>query len=136
MRLVFRAHQFLVFTTPPNLQRAVAFGLEQPDSYFTGLNDSMRRKRDRLSRALDRVTGFAPVACQGTYFLFVDIAGAGFGGSDVDFCRYITTEAGVAAVPVSAFYQEGGPRNFIRFCFAKQDSVLDEAAARLAGQFG
>ena len=136
MRAVAKAHQFLVFTTAPNLQRAVAFGLGQDDAYFNGLNDSMRAKRDRLSEALDKIPGFAPAPCQGTYFLFVDIAGTGFDGSDVDFCRHITTEAGVTAVPVSAFYQEGGPETFIRFCFAKQDAILDEAAAKLAAHFG
>jgi aspartate/methionine/tyrosine aminotransferase len=136
MRAVSKAHQFLVFTTAPNLQRAVAFGLGQDDAYFNGLNQSMRAKRDRLSEALDKIPGFDPAPCQGTYFLFVDIAGTGFDGSDVDFCRHITTEAGVTAVPVSAFYQEGGPETFIRFCFAKQDKILDEAAAKLAAHFG
>ncbi len=136
MRAVSKAHQFLVFTTAPNLQRAVAFGLGQDDAYFNGLNESMRAKRDRLSEALDKIPGFAPAPCQGTYFLFVDIAGTGFDGLDVDFCRHITTEAGVTAVPVSAFYQEGGPETFIRFCFAKQDRILDEAAAKLAAHFG
>lgn len=136
MRAVSKAHQFLVFTTAPNLQRAVAFGLGQDDAYFNGLNHSMRAKRDRLSEALSKIPGFEPAPCQGTYFLFVDIAGTGFDGSDVDFCRHITTEAGVTAVPVSAFYQEGGPETFIRFCFAKRDQVLDEAAAKLAAHFG
>lgn len=136
LRAVSKAHQFLVFTTAPNLQRAVAFGLGQDDGYFDGLNESMRGKRDRLAEALARIPGFEPAPCQGTYFLFVDIAGTGFDGSDVDFCHHITTEAGVTAVPVSAFYQEGGPESFIRFCFAKQDGVLDAAAAKLAAHFG
>jgi aspartate/methionine/tyrosine aminotransferase len=136
MRAVSKAHQFLVFTTAPNLQRAVAFGLDQDDAYFNGLNTSMRAKRDRLSDSLAKIPGFDPAPCQGTYFLFVDIAGTGFDGTDVDFCRHITTEAGVTAVPVSAFYQDGGPETFIRFCFAKQDKVLDDAAARLAAHFG
>ena len=136
MRAVSKAHQFLVFTTAPNLQRAVAFGLVQDDAYFNGLNASMRAKRDRLSDSLAKIPGFDPAPCQGTYFLFVDIAGTGFDGTDVDFCRHITTKAGVTAVPVSAFYQDGGPETFIRFCFAKQDKVLDDAAARLAAHFG
>jgi N-succinyldiaminopimelate aminotransferase len=136
MRAVSKAHQFLVFTTAPNLQRAVAFGLNQEDAYFNALNGSMRAKRDRLSEALAKIPGFDPAPCQGTYFLFVDIAGTGFDGSDVDFCRHITVDAGVTAVPVSAFYHKGGPETFIRFCFAKQDQVLDDAAARLAAHFG
>ncbi len=136
LRAVAKAHQFLVFTTAPNLQRAVAFGLGQDDAYFRGLNDSMRAKRDRLSDALARIPGFAPAPCEGTYFLFVDISGTGFEGGDVAFCEHITVEAGVTAVPVSAFYREGGPESFIRFCFAKRDEVLDAAAAKLAAHFG
>lgn len=135
LRAVSKAHQFLVFTTAPNLQRAVAFGLGQEDSYFDGLNRSMRDKRDRLANALAGIPGFAPVVCEGTYFLFVDIAGTGYDGSDIDFCTRVTREAGVTALPVSPFYRDDGPQSFIRFCFAKQDSVLDEAAARLAAHF-
>lgn len=135
MRAVAKAHQFLVFTTAPNLQRAVAFGLNQDDSYFNRLNETMSAKRDRLSDALVKIPGFEPAPCQGTYFLFVDIADTGFDGSDIEFCKHITSNAGVTAVPVSAFYQEGGPETFIRFCFAKHDKVLDDAAARLAAHF-
>lgn len=133
---ISKAHQFLVFTTAPNLQRAVAFGLGQEDGYFTGLRDSMKRKRDRLADGLRSIPGFDCVECQGTYFLFVDFSGVGFDGDDVAFCRHMTTEAGVTAVPVSAFYSSDAPTNFIRFCFAKQDMVLDEAVARLARHFG
>ncbi len=132
---VARAHQFLVFTTAPNLQRAVAFGLSQNDDYFDGLNLSMQSKRNRLAKALKKIKGFKPVICQGSYFLFVDIAGTGFGGSDFDFCMHITKEAGVTAVPVSAFYENGGPNSFIRFCFAKDDGILDAAAEKLASYF-
>lgn len=133
---ISKAHQFLVFTTAPNLQRAVAFGLEQDDSYFNGLRDSMQAKRDRLAEGLGRINGFECVECEGTYFQFVDISGLGFDGDDVDFCRHITTEAGVTAVPVSAFYHGAAPKSFIRFCFAKQDAILDDAVARLAAYFG
>jgi len=136
LRAVAKAHQFLVFTTAPNLQRAVAFGLGQNASYFMGLNQSMLDKRNRLSEALATVAGFEPVPAQGTYFLFVNFAGTGFQGDDIEFCRHITTEAGVTAMPISAFYREGGPDSFIRFCFAKQDGVLDEASARLKAHFG
>ncbi len=133
---IAKAHQFLVFTTAPNLQRAVAFGLSQDSAYFDGLRDGMQAKRDRLAVALERIPGFRPVPCEGTYFLFVDIGDLGFDGDDVAFCRYITTEVGVTAVPAGAFFQEGGPDSFIRFCFAKQDGVLDAAADKLAGRFG
>ena len=77
-----------------------------------------------------------PLPCQGTYFITADFRPLGFNGDDEAFCRHITTEAGVTAVPVSAFYQDDPPRHFARFAFCKQDAVLDEAVARLAGHFG
>ena len=135
IKAVAKAHQFLVFTTAPNLQRAVAFGLQQENDYFDQLNSEMKSKRDRLSASLNKITGFKPVNCQGTYFLFVDIAETGFSGTDIEFCKYITIEAGVTAVPVSAFYKSKAPGNFIRFCFAKEDVLLDKATARLATHF-
>jgi aspartate/methionine/tyrosine aminotransferase len=136
IKAIAKAHQFLVFTTAPNLQLAVAFGLSQDDDYFENLNSEMKAKRDRLANSLNEIAGFTPIACEGSYFLFVDITDTGFRGTDIDFCKYITTEAGVTAVPVSAFFQSNAPKNFIRFCFAKKDSILDEAASRLATHFG
>ncbi|MEQ8817826.1 MAG: aminotransferase [Thalassobaculum sp.] len=135
---ISKAHQFLVFTTAPNLQRAVAFGLGQDDSYFDGLRDSMQAKRDRLSGALAGI-GLEPAVCQGSYFLFVDARRFLKPGEDDEgFCRRLVTEAGVAAVPVSAFYLDRAtaPTDFIRFCFAKRDEVLDGAVERLAGYLG
>ena len=135
---ISKAHQFLVFTTAPNLQRAVAFGLGQDDSYFDGLRGSMQAKRDRLSGALAGI-GLEPAVCQGTYFLFVDARRFLKPGEDDEgFCRRLVTEAGVAAVPVSAFYLDRAtaPTDFIRFCFAKRDEVLDGAVERLAGYLG
>lgn len=130
-----KAHQFLTFTTPPNLQRAVAFGLAKHDSYYTGLAADMRAKRDRLQQGLEGI-GFAVAGCAGTYFLNADFRPLGFNGTDEDFCRHITEKAGVAAVPVSAFYTGGGPAHFARFCFAKTDATLDSAIARLGRHFG
>jgi len=59
-----------------------------------------------------------------------------FDGDDATFCRHITTEAGATALPVSGFYSGEASKNFIRFYFAKQDVLLDEAVARLAAYFG
>lgn len=132
---IAKAHQFLTFTTPPHLQAAVALGLRQPDAYFEGLAADLQARRDRLTAGLDRI-GFGVVDCGGTYFVIADIRPLGFSGSDAEFCRMITTEAGVAAVPVSAFYQDGDVDRFVRFCFAKRPESLDEALARLARHFG
>jgi aspartate/methionine/tyrosine aminotransferase len=131
---VAKAHQFVTFTTPPNLQKATAYGLDQDDSYYHGLAATQQGKRDRLAAGL-AAAGFAVLASQGTYFLSVDIRSVGFNGDDEAFCRHITQEAGVAAVPVSAFYQDGHIDHFARFCFCKQDALLDEAAARLKRHF-
>ena len=136
LKAVSKAHQFLVFTTAPNLQRAVADGLNQNDLYFSRLNIDMKAKRDRLSAGLSKVPGFKPIVCQGTYFLFVDVEGVAFEGNDIQFCEYLTTKAGVTGVPVSAFYNSSLEKKFIRFCFAKKNSVLDAAIEKLAGHFG
>jgi len=132
---VAKAHQFITFTTPPNLQRAVAEGLAMPDAYFTALAVEMREKRDRLRDGLAGI-GFAVLDAQASYFIGADFRPLGFHGDDVAFCRHITVKAGVAAVPLSAFYDGGDVRHFVRFCFCKQDRVLDQAIDRLARAFG
>jgi aspartate/methionine/tyrosine aminotransferase len=131
---VARAHQFITFTTPPNLQRAVAIGLRLDDVYFRGLARAQQIKRDRLGRGL-AAAGFEVLPSAGTYFLVADYRALGFGDDDEAFCRYLVTEAGVAAIPLSAFYQADGPQGFVRFCFCKRDEVLDEAVARLTRHF-
>ncbi len=128
--LVAKAHQNLTFCTAPNLQRAVAFGLAKPDDYFTVLADGLAAKRDLLAAGLARL-GFGVLPADGSYFLTTDIAGLGFAGDDAAFCCDITEHARVAAIPVSAFYASNPPRNYIRFAFCKQESVLREALRRL-----
>jgi aspartate/methionine/tyrosine aminotransferase len=132
---IAKAHQFVTFTTAPNLQQAVAMGLGKPDSYFAQLANEMQAKRDRFASGLADV-GFEAIACAGTYFITGDFRPLGFQGNDVDFCRHITVEAGVTAVPVSAFYISGEVDHFVRFCFCKQDALLDSAIERLAAAFG
>ena len=131
---IAKAHQFVTFTTPPNLQKAVAYGLGKDDAYFQGLSDEMQAKRDRFAVGLNKL-GFGVIDCQGTYFMFADFRPLGFDGDDVAFCQHITTEAGVTAVPVSAFYLENGPKHFVRFCFSKKNEVLDAAIDRLEKHF-
>ncbi len=132
---IAKAHQFLTFTTPPNLQAAVAYGLGKDDGYFAGLNADMQARRDRLGAGLAEI-GFDVIPCEGTYFITTDFRPLGFNGDDVEFCRHITVEAGVTAVPVSAFYQGDGIDHFARFAFCKEDASLDEALRRLAAHFG
>ncbi len=132
--LAAKAHQNLTFTTPPNLQRAVAIGLAKDDAYFAGLASDLAAKRDRLSDGLSRI-GFGVLPAMGSYFVTADFAPLGFSGDDVAFCRHITEAAGVTAIPVSAFYEGEPPRHYARFAFCKRPEVLDEAINRLAGHF-
>jgi len=130
MRVLAKSHQFLAFTTAPNLQAAVAYGLGKDDAYFEGMRENFARSRDRFTAGL-KTLGFDVIPSQGTYFVNVDIAPLGE-ADDVAFCRRLVTEHGVAAIPVSAFYAEGAVRNVVRFCFAKKDSTLDAGLERLA----
>lgn len=132
---IAKAHQFLTFTTPPNLQYAVAHGLGKDDAYFEGLAAELESKRDLFAAGLERI-GFEVLSCEATYFITVDFRPLGFAGGDEEFCRHLTVEAGVAAVPVSAFYESEPPTRFARFSFCKRDEVLGEALGRLERHFG
>ena len=124
---VAKAHQFLVFTTPPNLQRAVAFGLSKDSDYFDGLVAEMEAKRDLFVDGLTDC-GLTVLPCSGTYFAVIDIGSA----DDAEYCRRLITETGVAAIPLSAFFGERPWRHGVRFCFAKADAVLEAAIDRLS----
>jgi len=128
---ITKAHQFTTFTTPPGLQKAVAYGLGKDDSYYAALAGELEAKRDRFAAGLAKI-GFDVVPCAGTYFIIADMRSVGVDDDDVTACRRLTMEAGVTAVPVSAFYQADAPKNFVRFCFSKRDAVLDGALDRLA----
>ncbi len=126
-----RAHQFLTFTTPPNLQSAVAWGLENAGDWFSTMPRGLERSRDRLSEGLRR-EGFSVLSSQGTYFLNLDLAASGIEAPDRDFCLRAVKEAGVAAIPVSALYEEDPVTNIVRLCFSKRDETLDAGIERLA----
>ncbi|WP_430911259.1 aminotransferase [Methylobacterium sp. sgz302541] len=130
MRVLARAHQFITFTTPPNLQAAVAYGLTKEDGYFTAMRAGYARSRDRLARGLADL-GFTVLPAQATWFLSIDVSGLGC-GNDLAFCEALVRERGVAAIPVSAFYPEAAVDTLVRLCFAKADATLDEALSRLA----
>ena len=109
MKVLAKSHQFLTFTTPPNLQSAVAYGLAKSDDYFDTMRRDFARSRDRFTAGLETL-GFAVIPSQGTYFLNIDISALGE-NDDVAFCRRLVTDHGVAAIPVSAFYAEGAVKN-------------------------
>jgi N-succinyldiaminopimelate aminotransferase len=131
LKTIGKAHQFLTFTTPPNLQLAVAYGLGKEDAYFASLKRDLAAKRDRFSAGLI-TAGFRPLPSEGTYFLNVDLGAMGQ-NDDVAFCERLIREAGVAAIPVSAFYAEAPVTTVARFCFAKSDATLGAAIERLTG---
>ena len=136
LKPIAKTHQFMTFTTPPNLQWGAATGLRLEDDYYRGLAADLQRKRDHLAKGLADI-GFELLPTHGTYFITTDFRPLGFNGTDEDFCRHITVEAGVTAVPVSAFYDDIGkaPRHLARFCFCKHDATLDAALERLEKHF-
>lgn len=132
---VLKAHQFLTFTTPPNLQVAVAMGLDKDQAYFDELAARMQAGRDHLVAGF-RSLGISTHDCAGTYFVNIDVGSTGFNGDDTAFCRHLTEEAGVTAIPVSAFCVEAPITDTARFCFCKSTATLDAALERLQRHFG
>lgn len=134
---IANTHQFVTFTSAPALQHAVAVGLRSDDAYFKGLTEDLERKRNLLASGLERI-GFSVLPCHGTYFVNADFSALDPDADDMEFCRRLTMEAQVAAIPVSVFYQRDSvniPRRLARFCFCKDDAVLDEALRRLDRYF-
>ena len=131
LKIVAKAHQFLTFTTPPNLQVAVAYGLNKDDTYFAAMRQGFSAARDYFTAGL-LARGFKVLPSQGTYFVNVEIGEAGQ-VDDVAFCHRLVDEFGVAAIPVSAFYAHNHVRNVVRFCFAKKTETLDAGLSRLSG---
>lgn len=127
---ITRAHQFVTYATPPNLQAAVACGLGKPAGYLEETSVRFAEARDHLGRGLERA-GYVALPAEGTYFQCIDLAASGIAADDVSFCERAVREAGIAAIPISAFYGSEPVRNVVRLCFAKKRETLDEGIARL-----
>jgi aspartate/methionine/tyrosine aminotransferase len=95
------------------------------------MRSELEKSRNRLTAGLESL-GFPVLKAQGTYFLTVDLSPLGLNETDEAFCRRITTDYKVAAIPVSAFYEKDPVTSVVRFCFAKKDSTLDAALERLS----
>jgi methionine aminotransferase len=124
-----KVHQFNVFTVNTPVQHGLAAYLADPRPY-RGLAAFYEAKRDRFRAGLAR-TRLRLLPSEGTYFQCVDYSAV----SDLpeaEFCRWLTTEVGVAAIPMSAFYSQPTEQRIARFCFAKKDATLDDALERLA----
>jgi N-succinyldiaminopimelate aminotransferase len=125
-------HQYLTFTTPPALQQAVAEGLASECAWLETMRAGIEAGRARLADGL-AAAGYAVLPSAATWFLSVDLAASGISLSDRDFCLRLVEQHGVAAIPVSAFFEgEGVPSNVVRFCHAKAPETIDAALARLA----
>lgn len=126
-------HQFVTFATATPFQDAMASAMEQArgNGYYDRLQEEYQQRRDALATVLTEV-GWAPFQVAGSYFLSIDVSELPF-ADDVAFCRWLTTEIGVAAIPTAAFYASPGRApNHARFCFAKQAETIAEAGRRLA----
>ncbi|HYD12279.1 MAG TPA: aminotransferase [Allosphingosinicella sp.] len=128
---VARAHQFVTFTTPPNLQAAAAYGLGKEHDYFTAMRARFQEARDVLQAAVEG-EGYKVLPAEGTYFLNVDLAASGIAADDMSFCTRAVEQCGVAAIPLSAFYAEAPVTNVVRLCFAKRPETIEQGVAGLA----
>lgn len=137
MKVLAKAHQYITFTTPPSLQAAVAYGLTKDDAYFLGMRQELAAARDRFAAGLTQA-GLSVLPSKATYFLNVDLSpifkrDVSNDIDDAAWCQRMVAEAGVAAIPVSAFYAADHVRSVVRFCFAKTTDKLDGAVERIAG---
>ncbi len=124
-----KVHQFNVFTVNTPMQYGLARYLADPAPYLD-LPAFYQRKRD-LFRAGLAATRLRLLPSEGSYFQVVDYSAISDLG-EADFCRWLTTEVGVAAIPLSAFYEDGRNQGLARFCYAKRDDTLQTALQRLA----
>jgi methionine transaminase len=124
-----RVHQFNTFSIATPLQHAIADFLQSSPDHNAQLNGFYQRKRDLF---LARLQGsrFTWTPASGTYFQLLDFSAISRQG-DVEFADTLLRAAGVASIPVSPFYAQPPQLSVLRFCFAKNDSTLEEAAARL-----
>ncbi len=123
-----KVHQFLVFSVNTPIQVAIAEYLKNEDHYL-GLASFFQEKRDYFREGLQN-SRFEILPCSGSYFQLVRYSNI-TDEKDADFVIRLIKEAGVAAIPVSAFYNKGTDHHVLRFCFAKRQETLDKAVDRL-----
>ncbi|PWC12579.1 pyridoxal phosphate-dependent aminotransferase [Brenneria corticis] len=126
---VRKIHQYLTFSVNTPAQFAIADMLREHPEHWRTLPDFYRARRDRFVNALAE-SRFELLPCEGTYFLLADYRAIS-DRDDVSFCRWMTEDVGVAAIPLSVFCAEPFRHTLIRLCFAKQESTLNAAAERL-----
>lgn len=125
-----KVHQFVTFASPTPLQVAYTEYLKNSDHY-TGISDFYQQKRDMFRNLIEQHTKFKLLPCAGSYFQlasYKDISDK----PDTEFAIELTKNIGVAAIPVSVFYQNKQQDKLLRFCFAKKEETLKHAVERLA----
>jgi methionine aminotransferase len=125
-----KIHQYVTFTTHTPSQWAIADFMEECPEHHLELSDFYQKKRDYFLRAMS-ASRFAMTPSQGSYFQLADYSKISQ-EDDVTFANYLTQEIGVAAIPISVFYQSPPDQHIVRFCFAKDDQTLTTAAEKLA----
>ncbi len=129
---IARQHQFLTFTTPTPLQWAVAEGLALPGEWHAAHRARYEAAREQLVGGLE-AAGFVLLPADGTWFVIIDLAESDLPADDEMIAERLIRQAGVAAIPVSAFYRDDPESGYLRLCFAKENATLDEAIERMAG---
>ncbi|KMK14177.1 methionine aminotransferase [Pluralibacter gergoviae] len=124
-----KIHQYLTFAVNTPAQLALADMLRHAPEHYRDLPAFYRARRDLFINALSS-SRLEVLPCEGTYFLLVDYSAVS-DLDDVSFCRWLTTEVGVAAIPLSVFCDGPFPHRLVRLCFAKQEATLLAAAERL-----
>jgi N-succinyldiaminopimelate aminotransferase len=129
---ILAVKQFLTYVNGAPFQPATALGLDLPDSYFSGIADDLRVKRDQLATGLSEA-GFSISSPRGSYFIVADATPLGY-NDGVAFARALPDLAGVVGVPITAFClpeHRAEYASLVRFAFCKKADVLSEAVARL-----
>jgi N-succinyldiaminopimelate aminotransferase len=125
------AHQYVIFAVATPFQHAMIKGFEAPDSFYSELIEFYTKKRDMMAKTLIE-RGFDIVMPKGSYFIMADFTKFGY-KNDVEFCKYLTSQIKVAAIPPTSFYnnKQYGEK-LVRFAFCKKEETLAAAAERLA----
>ena len=125
-----KVHQFVTFTTHTPSQWALAEFMESCPEHYLELSSFYQKKRDLFVREMLN-SNFSLVPSEGTYFQLADYSNIS-NMEDTEFVRYLTRHIGVAAIPISVFYESPPDFNIIRFCFAKDEDTLRTATTKLS----
>lgn len=133
IEVITKAHQFNTFTTSPALQLGVAEGLRHHMDFALANTRELQVKRNQIAHALE-AAGFDVLKSEGTYFITASTRKIA-NEPDTEFCKRMTREARVAAIPLSVFYSDDPPSDLVRFAFCKMPAIIDDAGGRLKRQF-